>query len=85
MADSKDALYIAFVGTKQRRDIITNANIMHEKLWPGQVAATGTGASQVSSCLVCTNRQTKWTDTLLYLDNNLHVCTVVSSCLKTVQ
>ena len=41
LAESKDVLYVAFVGTKQRRDIMTNANIMHEAMWPTSVSIDG--------------------------------------------
>ena len=34
MAESDDALYVAFMGTKQMRDIATNANISLAALWP---------------------------------------------------
>ena len=34
LAEDRDALYVSFIGTKQRRDIMTNANIMQETLWP---------------------------------------------------
>ncbi|KAA6417845.1 MAG: lipase class 3 family [Trebouxia sp. A1-2] len=34
LAEDNDALYVSFIGTKQRRDIMTNANIMQENLWP---------------------------------------------------
>lgn len=39
LAEDSDALYVSFIGTKQRRDIMTNANIMQENLWPGQPTA----------------------------------------------
>ncbi len=39
LAEDNDALYVSFIGTKQRRDIMTNANIMQENLWPGQPTA----------------------------------------------
>lgn len=34
LGEDRDALYVSFIGTKQRRDIMTNANIMQETLWP---------------------------------------------------
>lgn len=34
LAEDADALYVCFIGTKQRRDIVTNANIMQDILWP---------------------------------------------------
>lgn len=34
VAQSKDALYVAFMGTKQRRDIVTNAKIGLVPIWP---------------------------------------------------
>lgn len=45
LAEDDDALYVSFIGTKQRRDIMTNANIMQENLWPGLSVAAD---SQVS-------------------------------------
>ena len=34
MADDKDTLYVSFMGTKQRRDLVTNAAVLQEPLWP---------------------------------------------------
>lgn len=33
MAVGADALYVAFMGTKQGRDLVTDANILHEPVW----------------------------------------------------
>jgi hypothetical protein len=35
LAESKDALYVAFMGTKQLRDMWTNARVRLAQLWPG--------------------------------------------------
>ena len=34
VADDKDTLYVSFMGTKQRRDLVTNAAVLQEPLWP---------------------------------------------------
>ena len=34
MAEGSDVLYVAFMGTKQRRDLLTNANAVLVPLWP---------------------------------------------------
>ena len=34
MAEGSDALYVAFMGTKQRRDLLTNANAVLVPIWP---------------------------------------------------
>ena len=39
MAESGDTLYVAFMGTKQMRDMATNANVSLSALWPTE----GTG------------------------------------------
>ena len=33
-APGSDAIYVAFMGTKVRRDLATNANVIHEAIWP---------------------------------------------------
>ena len=33
VAEGSDALYVAFMGTKQRRDLLTNANAVLMPLW----------------------------------------------------
>lgn len=33
IAEGEGALYVAFMGTKQRRDLLTNANAMQTPLW----------------------------------------------------
>jgi hypothetical protein len=46
VADCADALYVACMGTKQRRDLVTNANIMLEPLWEAEPrGADDSGAS----------------------------------------
>lgn len=37
LAQSADTLYVAFMGTKQFRDILTNADARLVQLWPNQV------------------------------------------------
>ena len=49
LAESKDALYAAFIGTKQRRDIMTNANIMQEAMWHDPADVIESMDEQVSS------------------------------------
>ena len=45
VAEGEDALYVAFMGTKQRRDLLTNANAVLVPLWP---ASGAEGERQVS-------------------------------------
>ena len=52
LAESKDAVYVSFIGTKQRRDIMTNANIMQEPLWPEPRSTPLPLHDQVSSNLL---------------------------------
>lgn len=40
MADSPEALYVAFVGTKQRRDYWTLAAIRQQPMWPEDSSET---------------------------------------------
>ena len=47
LAEDADALYVCFIGTKQRRDIVTNANIMQDVLWP-DLSWDSSAGSQVS-------------------------------------
>ncbi|KAK9832529.1 hypothetical protein WJX81_006107 [Elliptochloris bilobata] len=39
LAEAGDALVVTFMGTKQRRDLLTNANLILEPVWPQDVAA----------------------------------------------
>lgn len=39
LAEAGDALVVTFMGTKQRRDLLTNANLILEPVWPEDVAA----------------------------------------------
>eukprot|EP00884_Botryococcus_braunii_P014665 jgi/Botrbrau1/2319/Bobra.39_1s0008.1 len=34
LAEGEGRMYVAFMGTKQRRDLVTNANILQEPVWP---------------------------------------------------
>lgn len=34
IAEGEGRMYVAFMGTKQRRDLVTNANILQEPVWP---------------------------------------------------
>lgn len=56
LAESEEALYVAFIGTKQGRDIVTNANIMQQPLWADLPHAVPSGGPQVSSSLTCRNQ-----------------------------
>ncbi len=38
MAEADGALYVAFMGTKQRRDLVANAQVMQDPVWPDQAA-----------------------------------------------
>ena len=37
LAESADTLYVAFMGTKFRRDLVTNANVFMEPIWPDEL------------------------------------------------
>lgn len=39
LAEAGDALVVTFMGTKQRRDLLTNANLILEPVWPEDVTA----------------------------------------------
>jgi hypothetical protein len=39
VAEGEDALYVAFMGTKQRRDVLTNADARQVPLWPSDEAS----------------------------------------------
>lgn len=41
IGEGGDAHYVAFMGTKQRRDLITNANMVQEVLWPEEYTGEG--------------------------------------------
>lgn len=34
LAEDDDTLYVAFMGTKQRRDLVANAAVLQVPLWP---------------------------------------------------
>ena len=34
LAEDEDTLYVAFMGTKQRRDLVANAAVLQVLLWP---------------------------------------------------
>lgn len=53
VAEGKDALYVAFMGTKQRRDLLTNANAVLVPLWP---ASGDQGEGQVSDIVFASFR-----------------------------
>lgn len=48
LATSGDALYVAFMGTKQPRDLVTDAAILHEAVWAESVALAAD--QQVGAC-----------------------------------
>ena len=48
-AEGEGALYVAFMGTKQRRDLLTNANAMQTPLW----LTAEVDGNQVSSPFLC--------------------------------
>ena len=43
MAEAEGALYVAFMGTKQRRDLVANAQVMQDPVWPEEAAAAAGG------------------------------------------
>lgn len=60
VAEGGDALYVAFMGTKQRRDLLTNANAVLVPLWPasgdqgeGQVSAIVSASFRLSATEGC--------------------------------
>ena len=34
LAEDEDTLYVAFIGTKQRRDLVANAAVLQVLFWP---------------------------------------------------
>lgn len=50
LADDSDTLYVSFMGTKQRRDLVTNAAVLQEPLWP-DIATEAERKSEVSLTL----------------------------------
>ena len=34
LSETKETLYVAFMGTKQRRDLIANASVIQDAVWP---------------------------------------------------
>ena len=38
LGEADGALYMAFMGTKQRRDLVTNAQVLQEPIWPEDVS-----------------------------------------------
>ena len=47
LGEADGALYMAFMGTKQRRDLVTNAQVLQEPLWPEDLTPDAQDASQV--------------------------------------
>ena len=47
LGEADGALYMAFMGTKQRRDLVTNAQVLQEPIWPEDMASDPQEASQV--------------------------------------
>lgn len=48
MGETDGVLYVAFMGTKQRRDLVANAQVIQDPVWPEDAAAFQ-GATQVGS------------------------------------
>lgn len=48
LGEADGALYMAFMGTKQRRDLVTNAQVLQEPIWPEDVSPDSQDASQVA-------------------------------------
>lgn len=49
LADDKDTLYVSFMGTKQRRDLVTNAAVLQEPIWSSHNLAAD--EQKVSFCM----------------------------------
>ena len=47
LGEADGALYMAFMGTKQRRDLVTNAQVLQEPIWPEDLTSDVNEASQV--------------------------------------
>ena len=47
LGEADGALYMAFMGTKQRRDLVTNAQVLQEPIWPEDLTSEPQEASQV--------------------------------------
>ena len=48
LGEADGALYMAFMGTKQRRDLVTNAQVLQEAIWPEDLVSDTQNASQVA-------------------------------------
>ena len=48
LGEADGALYMAFMGTKQRRDLVTNAQVLQEPIWPEDLSSDQQDASQVA-------------------------------------
>ena len=48
LGEADGALYMAFMGTKQRRDLVTNAQVLQEAVWPEDLVPDSQDASQVA-------------------------------------
>lgn len=83
LAENKDALYVSFIGTTKRRDIMTNANIMQETLWP-DLAEVGAADTQVSPSAACTSCSTQAT-AYLCLNFQLHLCGTLGGAEEHIQ
>lgn len=51
LGESSDALYCVFMGTKFRRDLVTNANVPLKQLW-AEVSGISTAAGEVGSSVL---------------------------------
>ena len=49
IGEGEGALYVAFMGTKQRRDLVANAQVIQDPVWPEDATALQDSASQVHS------------------------------------
>ena len=47
LGEADGALYMAFMGTKQRRDLVTNAQVLQEPIWPEDLMSHPQDSSQV--------------------------------------
>lgn len=50
LAEDDDTIYVAFMGTKQRRDLVANAAVLQVPLWPKEKGNSNV-ISPISFCL----------------------------------
>ncbi len=51
IGEADGALYVAFMGTKQRRDLVANAQVIQDPVWPEDAAAFQNSTPQASTSI----------------------------------